>query len=289
MRVEHRRSKTVKSICKDMISCTVKILNFLRTICTSRLDIQWHVVAESVIGRAHRSSGRSCQDAVGSYVDRNLAYVAVADGAGSAAFSDRGASIAIEQSLIVLKRTVPWKNVESVKAQILDSCLRTIIAEADRIDCKPRELATTLAFVCVNHETVISGSIGDCIVISYRNDQPELTHPPQQGEFHNETVFMTSSGVERYFRVQCGPLDGRNGFSLMSDGAAEALFHRRTNSPAPAISKMLGWVKAKDPSIASAKIREDVLPKLTLRSRDDCSLCLMARAATRKRLGFPDR
>ncbi len=242
----------------------------------SLLPCRWMGAAVSTAGRGHIEKGLPCQDASSVSLDGDVTALVMSDGAGSAKHSEHGAAIAIKTATRVLRETAPWTAPESFKEQLLTSCWSEMVARANELDCPVTELAATLAFVAVTGDFCIAGNLGDGIVAAFRGDKSEVLIGPERGEFANETMFLTSSHANKHLRITIkNPLGDYDGFAVMSDGAAESLYQRRKSVLAPALTRILSRFEEHTSTIVTNDIRESVMPLLTSRTRDDCSLAVL--------------
>lgn len=238
---------------------------------------RWMGAAASTAGRGHIKKGMPCQDAAGISLDGDVATIVVSDGAGSAQHSEYGATIAVKTTTRILQRTAPWTDPEVVKEQILDACRSETIKKANVLGCPIIELSATLTFVAVTGDICILGNLGDGVVVMLQNGEPKVLIGQERGEFANETVFLTSSRANEHLRIIKEPLGPREGFAIMSDGAAESLYQRYDSTLAPALTRIFSWFKEH----TSAEIKDifhgSVMPLIVTRTQDDCSLAVLRR------------
>jgi serine/threonine protein phosphatase PrpC len=107
------------------------------------------------------------------------------------------------------------------------------------------------------------------------NGELKLLSPPDNGEFINETYFVTSSSYKTRFRIFKGELDQICGFILMSDGTCESLFDKKNRKVAPILLTLLNWLDnfpIEEVNIALTENFEKVIKRKTT---DDCSIGLM--------------
>ncbi len=70
--------------------------------------MSWRAITRSVIGTSHLQQQLPCQDFGGERILGDVLFGAVADGAGSAAYSDIGAQLAVKIVLEYLELTEVW-------------------------------------------------------------------------------------------------------------------------------------------------------------------------------------
>lgn len=238
---------------------------------------RWMGTAVSATGRGHIEKGLPCQDASDVSWHKGTATIVVSDGAGSARFSEYGSSGAVTVATQVLQETAPWTDPTDVQERILTACRVELSKRADEFGCPIDELAATLAFVAVAKDVFIAGNIGDGVVSAFCGDTSEVLLEPARGEFANETVFLTSSWASKHLRILKKPQDNYDGFSVMSDGAADSLYQRRCGSLSPMLTRVLSWFDEHTSKDIHNAIQDKAMPLLTSRSSDDCSLAILRR------------
>src|SRR5437667_7598209 len=162
---------------------------------------RWRVVAASVRGTSHEKTGQPCQDAHFSNVLlEDVLVAAVADGAGSAALGEVGATVAARKAVetICAQGALPrlpgddggWRLllIDALKAARTE-----VEAEAAARKVTARDLATTLILLVVTPELVAVVQVGDGATVA--GDAEGNVIPltaPQNGEYINETTFLIS-------------------------------------------------------------------------------------------------
>ena len=236
---------------------------------------RWMGTSVSAIGRGHIEKGLPCQDASDVSWDKGIAAIVVSDGAGSARHSEYGSAGAVKVATQVLQETAPWTDPADVQKRILTACRAELSKRADGLGCPIDELAATLAFVAIAKDVFIAGNIGDGVVSAFCGEKSEVLLEPARGEFANETVFLTSSRASKYLRIVKKPQDNYDGFSVMSDGAADSLYQRRCGSLAPMLTRVLSWFDEHTSKDVHNALQDTAMPLLTSRSLDDCSLAML--------------
>lgn len=190
----------------------------------------WRVLAASVVGSGHLEREEPCQDAHAVAVtDDGLLVVAVADGAGSAARSAEGARAAVDAAVgFVLLCCEPDDDgaatVDEDAVLSTEQLLRLAVAFArDAVvdaagEEDPRRLATTLAVVLVDTDSVATVQVGDGAVVVQRGEGFEVLGPVDRNEFLNETTFLTSADWEDELRIDLLHAADLRGVAAMTDG-----------------------------------------------------------------------
>jgi hypothetical protein len=122
----------------------------------------------------------------------------VADGAGSAKFSDIGSAIAcnaILEFIATYRETIGSFDELSSDDVLLwcDEIRRRIQSDANLRGCTPRDLATTLCVAIVGPTSSSFFQIGDGAIIAGHHGVYGVVFWPQSGEFANSTNFITSN------------------------------------------------------------------------------------------------
>jgi hypothetical protein len=196
----------------------------------------WQISGDTVIGLAHRRKGLPCQDAV-AFRQSQRPILALSDGAGSAAISERGAQ-ALVIGITRLLRTMegdlsPWLDGEddASQAQATRWAERLLLhahglladlARAERRDM--RDLRATLQVAIIGERHIFWWKVGDGAIVA-KNSEGLWSLGCQasaKGEFANQTCFVDTASASD---VQSGVLSTGEifGIALMSDGGAERL------------------------------------------------------------------
>jgi len=160
---------------------------------------------------------------------RSGIIAAVSDGAGSAKYAEVGASVAVAAAidvLVTLKRDVFALNEPNI---VLSQIKQALSDKACEIKCEMRDLACTLMAVlvmkCRDELVWAAFHIGDGVIAAELDGQMQVLSRPENGEFGNSTFFLTDAGASMRFRAYKGR-SNTAAFALMTDGAAESLYHR---------------------------------------------------------------
>lgn len=244
----------------------------------------------AVTGLSHSRKGLPCQDAVAWRSD-SRPILALSDGAGSAAVSERGATalvsgvtrflVSLEDALSpwlddpadqAPEQTIRWVRRLLIHAQgILDD-----LARSERRDV--RDLRATLLVVVVGAIRTFWWKVGDgAIAVRQGDTLCALGNASKaKGEFANQTCFVDAASISE---VQFGllPTAKVSGIALMSDGGAERLVASNGSRVAARIGE---WFDA----VASERLTPDKIvlafhdPAMWERtSLDDRSIVLTAR------------
>jgi hypothetical protein len=166
----------------------------------------WRHIAQSLQGPSHLADGTACQD---SNVVRLLGegpkgtlVACVADGAGSARFSDTGATIACNT---VLENAATHFEAHDGQfdglhrddvLQWCEDARMRIKSEAAARDCNCREFASTLCVVIAAPDCSVFFQIGDGAIIVGNHGIYGVVFWPQSGEYANSTNFLTADDYQ---------------------------------------------------------------------------------------------
>lgn len=205
--------------------------------------MSWRTIVHSAIGTRHQQQQRPCQDC-GDYVTHGAIVVgAVADGAGSAKYSDIGAQVAVKTLLNTLGDQVKTglalegNNEDAAWALFTDAVQAVIAAletEAHIGGYELRELGCTLLGFIATPEWVAAMQIGDgFIVIKSANETPyQLLLHPNKGEFINETTFVTTKDALGQMQVCVRPAE-QPFVCAATDGLESVAIRLQTWQPFP--------------------------------------------------------
>lgn len=238
------------------------------------------VAAGAAQGRRHETDNEPCQDVASTYLDAGIAVVALADGAGSASQSRRGAQLAVKNVIRTLRdefaQLLQLSEVE-LKDRIVACVQRSLQRAAAGKNVSPVEYAATLLFAASDGARFFIGQLGDGRIAGF-NAGTEKWQPmfaPCKGEFFNETAFVTSSNAAGYLNVMQGSISDFPSFVLMSDGAEDSLFNRPTGNFAPAVQTMVEWVAAYRQKEVEKSLAFNLKNAIRTKTLDDVSIAIL--------------
>lgn len=210
--------------------------------------MDWKNVGVSLIGSSHISNKMPCQDAWHVCVLPNgILIAAVADGLGSASKSDIGAKAACAYSVACVEQHIMTKRLDKRKKHLFpavgndaERVLRDVFAKtrnhlqeiADQESCSTRDLACTLMIVVVTDTHWYTLHIGDGAIVGVVGDTILTMSPPEQGEYVNMVMPLTSSKYVDHLRFYSGT-ERFDGIALMSDGVQALAISYKTNEAHP--------------------------------------------------------
>ena len=182
--------------------------DYLKTV---KPDIDWKYALASVIGTSHLDSNTTKQDFC--LVEKkningvNYLFSAVADGAGSAKFSDKSSSYICR---LFIRKVEKWLNENDISTlnkevvlswflhfqNVLNRVVR--IYHIDSI----KEFATTLLFALLSEKGNIFVQIGDGVIAKGDINDLNCVFEPQHGEYINTTYFATEKNISERFMFE---------------------------------------------------------------------------------------
>ena len=244
------------------------------------LNMKWKSVCCALQGRGHVKKNIPCQDKVSRREENGIHVITLADGAGSAEFSHYGAECVVNRiAAFITDRffdLIAQEDGRKVTQEILSVALQALKDEAEFRKCTLKDLASTLLIAAVGEEKFFLAHLGDG-VIGYLNDAGlKVATTPDNGEFSNETIFITSENAAARLRIYKGELKSISGFILMSDGTEQSLYNKRKKTLAPVVKRLMHRTCLVDAKVLTPQLEESM--KLVLENtQDDCSIAILAR------------
>ena len=256
--------------------------------------MNWRVLGASVCGTSHQKRSQPCQDAWAAKIrDDGLLLAAVADGAGSAARSRDGANCAVEAAIAYLAnltfpdltntencdREEPDSDLswEPLLRQTLETAKTAVVEQAEAAGLPPRDYASTLILLVASPAAVAVAQVGDgaAVMMDQSGTLTALTQP-QQGEYANQTTFLTSEGAIAQAEISLQPRPAQ-GIALFSDGLQRLALQMPEGTPHNGFFSPLFQFINQD--LESDQANEQLQgfltsPRLSQRTDDDLTLVL---------------
>lgn len=258
----------------------------------------WRGFGASATGTSHAERGGDCEDAHALIaLDGGGLVIAVADGAGSARCSQRGAWIAVEAAAEVAAAVASAGETEPARAGI-EAARRaleaTVAADGESAQAERAsgddpgdgaddnggeggplalaDLACTLLVAVLIDDRVDAAQVGDGAVIVRRGGRLAVMAAGERGEFLNETCFVTSTGWAEELHTESA--DEVDAVAVMTDGLQLLALDMTTGQPHAAFfDPLLSWAAG-----SKADGRDLVLflgsEKVNARTDDDKTLAL---------------
>ena len=164
-------------------------------------------------------------------VGTDTLVAAVADGAGSAALSELGAKIAVEEVLLFLCQAITGGRSD-YHVMLREGAVvarQAVITEAISHSADPRDFASTLLVVVMGPTGGGALQIGDGVIVVSDGIEWYWVFWPQRGEYANTTYFLTDD--EALDRIQIENFAGKvTDVALMTDGLEPLALHYGSRS-----------------------------------------------------------
>jgi serine/threonine protein phosphatase PrpC len=237
-------------------------------------------VCGEVAGRNHRKEDISCQDKTYYAEENGVIAIALADGAGSAFFSQLGAESVVHTAVhYVLKsfdKVCKMDKSRSVMEEFLSVLRMDLNNVAVAQGCDIHQLASTLLLVAVKGDQTFALHIGDGIIGRIKEGTIQVVSKPMNGEFANETYFVTDENALVGMEILRGKNTGTEAFLLMSDGTGENFYDKSTEKLVPILKKIVYDIRDVDNPNDGERMLASVLNYIVDQNTyDDCSLAIM--------------
>jgi Protein phosphatase 2C len=196
----------------------------------------WAVLGESVIGTSHRDRNTPCQDAFRFRLFRpgdEWLVVAVADGAGSAAHAEIGATLACDEFVRRVEAFGPETlSTHEAMAALFADVRTALVTEAERRSVTPRDLACTALLAVAGPSSAMVAQLGDGAVVLGDGRGHRTVFWPEPAEYANATDFLTDdefAGAMRFEAIA----DPVSELALLTDGLQRLALDYAVRMPHP--------------------------------------------------------
>lgn len=243
----------------------------------------WTVLGESVTGTSHRGRNTPCQDAFrvrpfGPADD--WLVVVVADGAGSASHSDIGATLACDEFIRRAEALGPDAlSTREVMLALFADVRAVLVAEAERREVKPRELACTALMAIVGPASAAVAQLGDGAIVFGDGNGYRAAFWPEPAEYANATDFLTDERFADALQFDT-TTDPVSEVAVFTDGLQRLALDFITRTPhVPFFQPLFAEVRAApDPEVLVGPFRVFIdSPRVNERTDDDKTLVLAVR------------
>lgn len=268
--------------------------------------MEWRIARASVIGTGHIQADMPCQDS--NYVMQvgDTVIIAVSDGLGAAAYSDRGSKFVckyvvdqlaqsitptepsfIESVTQLVTGAIPQIDMQAVMMEAATASRTALMELARSEQHEYRDYACTLLVAVFSPDEWHVIHIGDGAVVGLTTATSVKTlSAPDNGEFINVTVPITSSDYQNHLRYTYGN-ERLYGIALLSDGIQPMCINYKTGDAYPGFFiPLIQWLAAFPPeTLADASEGLSTLldsDKLRQKSDDDMTLVLVIKHDTPK-------
>lgn len=246
-------------------------------------------------GVSHAERGTPCQDYVAVYDNDEAISAVLCDGAGSAKFAeDASRLIAHGLSEILTERCN--EIINGSNEQIADIVFGSVNKIIDEVISNTNDGRTiedynsTFLSVTIKDNRAVIIHVGDGMIIARKSDELKTISKPENGEFSNETYFVTNPSSKGYMDVSklILPSNLPFAFVLMSDGTEKSFFSRGKKKilSEQLLNELIDTTVDFPEDIADRILYMYLKHEITKVSRDDCSICIVA---SRDKKHFFDR
>ena len=196
------------------------------------------VFGSSVIGPMHLQRELPCQDACAyASTAADAIVMAVADGLGSAARSDAGASLAVASAFRFCMTAFESdsdgeRGLEEIVRSAAAHAREELEQHAQKESCNLRDLGCTLIVSIATGRQFAVAHIGDGAVVGEIDGTLSLISGPGESEYTNEVVPLTSTEWQDSLRITSGESSIR-GIAVFTDGCQRAAFRKEEGALVP--------------------------------------------------------
>jgi len=252
------------------------------------INFRPRAAAAAWTGRKHLKDNQTCQDAVSTYYSTRLAVVALSDGAGSAKFSALGAQLAAQTICKTLRasfRRLGSSNADTVSLVLFKAVYNAIEHAALKKGVEVRDLACTLLFSATDGRRVLLGQLGDGIVATSNTGDKswQRVFDLPKREYLNLTPLITGPSSHNHLQTCWTDTTKVSSVALMSDGAAESLHQRNSDTFAPALERMSEWLNKYPTKRVNAALIQALVEQLSQKTFDDVSIAFLRTGKLRRK------
>ncbi len=195
------------------------------------------IVARSIVGESHIKYNIPCQDAFAHKTYEDYVIIAVADGVGSSAKSDKGAQMAVNTCVDCIIQQLKKPSTEDLDYwEILRGSFHTarkkVELEAVLNNCSINDYASTLIAVIMLNNSVWCAHLADGAVVIQTNDSLEILSKPDNYEYENMVIPLTSDIWEQHIRLS-EQRDNVYAVALFTDGCQKSTLYNENKKMLP--------------------------------------------------------
>jgi serine/threonine protein phosphatase PrpC len=252
----------------------------------------WRVAMASSIGQSHVTAAQPCQDAHFHLATRDadgnpVMVLAAADGAGSAALAELGATLACETFARLVEAYLgKGGRVAAIERPLVERWITGLVyrmeLDANRSGATVQDYACTLLAAVVANDTAAFVQIGDGAMVISNGAGWRHVFWPQHGEFANTTNFVTSQRAVptmEFLRVD----EAVQEVAVFTDGIENLVLQKATKTAhAPFFDSMFPPIRKSQASGVDAELSQALdkylsSPTINSRTDDDKTLILASR------------
>lgn len=230
-----------------------------------------------VPGLSHdRSNELSCEDYISSISRKNSVVMCLCDGAGSAKHARKGAELVSSAVCSYLNRHLfsflHMKHDKAIK-KICEVSKSAVEKENDSIT----DYNCTLLAVVILKNKYLCIHIGDGVIGCLENNELHILSSPSNGEYKNQTYFITENNAENHIRIEKGSFH-TNSFSvfIMSDGTSVSFFQNEQLISKEALKQLCIANVSLPIDEMKEFLQENLYEIISINTNDDCSLGIIS-------------
>jgi hypothetical protein len=252
----------------------------------------WRVAMASSIGQSHVAAAQPCQDAHFHLEAKDaggqpVMVLAAADGAGSAALAELGASLACETFARLVEAYVgKGGRVAAIERSLVERWINGLVyrieLDAKRSGAAVQDYSCTLLAAVIADNSAVFVQIGDGAMVIPAGTGWRHVFWPQHGEFANTTNFVTSERAVPemdFLRLD----EAVQEIAVFTDGIENLVLQKASRTAhAPFFDSMFPPVRKSQASGVDAELSQALDkylsgPTITSRTDDDKTLILASR------------
>ncbi len=196
-------------------------------------------------GGRHKTNNQPCEDRTYHLSRNGVEAIALADGAGSSKYTHSAEGAACVTMAISeffcnnFDKFYEKQDNDELCAVIMTVCQRALQKKADELSLDSiSRLSSTLLSVAIKGDKVICCHIGDGAIGKLTPDGTVVVSSPENGEFASTTFFITNPNADKHIHITKEALGNTSSYFLMSDGTADYIYNKATDSFYDAAKKM---------------------------------------------------
>lgn len=241
----------------------------------------WRVVGAAETGRSHIREGKVCQDKICILTRNGVTTAALADGCGSARLPELGAEAVTRRICQLFCDRFEEFMHNPAGAEVKQEILRQLYEVLDECcrnhGCVREDLASTLLAVALRGDSYLMLHIGDGVIGYVKEGRVRVASVPDNGEFANETTFVTAPDAFVSLRIAKGRNGAIEGFVLMSDGCEASLYKRADAVLAPILARQVYRLGITSEEYFQSSLEQSLAETISHQTTDDCSMILAAK------------
>jgi hypothetical protein len=244
--------------------------------------MDWKVFLASAAGRHHLTGNAPCQDSAHySVIDDTLIGV-VCDGAGSAGEGHAGSDFFAKRITALISESIAsGRFAQSALPDLIEKVRLELGRLALSRQLELRDFACTLVGCITSQDGGCFFHIGDGFGIHLRNDGESVLSHPENGEYADETYFVTDDNWKDHLRVTpIGEINPGCLIGLMTDGTSPFAVNRmKTGFYRPFIDPVVSFLSNASEDNGNRALRNVLEDEKTLEITADDKTLLLALAS----------